>query len=149
MDPMLFRTMAGAAVAAALVSGGGAAFAHGVAGDRFFPATILTDDPFVADEVSLPTFTRSPTGPDRDQEYELEFEFGKRLTPDFGLSLGYNWKYLQPKEAPAVTGFETLQAGLAYQLFRDAPHEATGLLGLNAAFGHTGRVQALGAPDFT
>ena len=31
------------------------AFAHGYAGKRFFPATITTDDPFVADELSLPT----------------------------------------------------------------------------------------------
>jgi hypothetical protein len=31
-----------------------AALAHGFAGERFFPATILTDDPFVADEMSLP-----------------------------------------------------------------------------------------------
>ncbi len=34
--------------------------AHGFAGDRFFPATILTDDPFVADEMSLPTLTHNP-----------------------------------------------------------------------------------------
>ncbi len=29
--------------------------AHGFAGQRFFPATIATEDPFVADELSLPT----------------------------------------------------------------------------------------------
>ena len=46
----------GAAVAAAvtLISANSAALAHGFAGQRFFPATILTDDPFVADEMSLP-----------------------------------------------------------------------------------------------
>ena len=31
-------------------------FAHGLAGKRFFPATLATEDPFVADELSLPTF---------------------------------------------------------------------------------------------
>ena len=31
-------------------------FGHGFAGDRFFPATLATDDPFVANELSLPTF---------------------------------------------------------------------------------------------
>jgi hypothetical protein len=30
-------------------------WAHGFAGSRFFPATITIDDPFVADELSLPT----------------------------------------------------------------------------------------------
>ena len=59
MNPLPSR----AAVAAALIflSANSAAFAHGFAGDRFFPATILTDDPFVADEMSLPTVTLNPT----------------------------------------------------------------------------------------
>src|SRR5437764_1234453 len=30
-------------------------FSHGIVGSRFFPATIATDDPFVADELALPT----------------------------------------------------------------------------------------------
>ena len=33
----------------------GRAYGHGFAGARFFPATLSTDDPFVADELSLPT----------------------------------------------------------------------------------------------
>jgi len=33
----------------------GSARAHGVVGQRFFPATLAIDDPFVADELSLPT----------------------------------------------------------------------------------------------
>src|SRR5580693_1068250 len=41
------------------------AFSHGFAGDRFFPATITTDDPFAASEMSLPTFSeiRQPGQP--------------------------------------------------------------------------------------
>ena len=42
--------------AAALFAACVPAFAHGFAGNRFFPATLATDDPFVADELSLPTF---------------------------------------------------------------------------------------------
>jgi len=38
------------------------AFSHRFVGPRFFPATILADDPFVADEMSLPTFTVNPKG---------------------------------------------------------------------------------------
>jgi len=34
-----------------------AAQAHGLIGKRFFPATLATDDPFVADELSLPTIS--------------------------------------------------------------------------------------------
>jgi hypothetical protein len=125
------------------------ALAHGFAGDRFFPATILTDDPFVADELSLPTVTRNPTGPDGAQEIDIGVDLAKRITPDLGITIGREWKYLQPLGAPAVTGFGALQGGIQYQFFKNPEHEATALFGLNATFGHTGRVSALGEPDFT
>jgi hypothetical protein len=137
----------GAAFALGLLSHDAAA--HGFAGARFFPATILTDDPFVADELSLPTVTRPPRDPDGARELGLDWDLAKRITPDLGISIGQGWKYLKPSEGPGVAGLDALHAGIAYQFFRDGPHEAIGLVGLNATFGHTGRVAALGAPDFT
>jgi hypothetical protein len=122
---------------------------HGFAGDRFFPATLLTDDPFVADEMSLPTFTRPPIGPDHAQEYDLDFDLSKRITPDLGMTIGQGWRYLQPKGSPAATGLTGLNTGLQYQLFVNGPHEFIGLANLGVSWAHTGRVQALGAPDFT
>src|SRR3984893_4254869 len=60
------------ALAAALaVSQAGSALAHGFAGDRFFPATILTDDPYVADEMSLPTVTVFPPASDGAQQINI------------------------------------------------------------------------------
>src|ERR1700737_3677464 len=38
------------------------AFAHCFVGARFLPATLATDDPCVADEMSLPTVSWSRTG---------------------------------------------------------------------------------------
>ncbi len=38
------------------------ALAHCFVGDRFFPATLVIDDPCVADELSLPTVQWSQTG---------------------------------------------------------------------------------------
>ena len=145
------RFIAGAALgaAAALLLHTGDACAHGLAGDRFFPATILTDDPFVADEMSLPTVTRPPTGTDGAQEIDIDVDLAKRITPNFGITVGQGWKYLQPKDSPAVTGLSGLHTGAQYQLFVDGPHEALALLGLNVSWAHTGRVAALGAPDFT
>jgi hypothetical protein len=125
------------------------AAAHGFAGQRFFPATILTDDPFVADEVSLPTVTRPPTGLDRSQELDLDVDLAKRITPDLGFTIGQGWTHLKPKDMPGATGLSGLHTGLQYQLFVDGPHEALGLIGLNVGWAHTGRVAALGAPDVT
>jgi hypothetical protein len=144
------RLTAGAAfVAAAIILPAKDAAAHGFAGQRFFPATILTDDPFVADEMSLPTITRPPTGADGGQEIGIDVDLAKRITPDLGFTIGQGWKYAQPQGSPAVTGLTGLHTGAQYQLFIDGPHEALGLVGLNVNWAHTGRVATLGAPDFT
>ena len=50
------------------------ALAHGFAGERFFPATILTDDPFVADEISLPQVGLQPPAPDASQLTNIEID---------------------------------------------------------------------------
>jgi hypothetical protein len=125
------------------------ALAHGFAGDRFFPATIQTDDPFVADEMSLPTLTKNPTDPSGGQSYSAEFDIAKRLTPRFGLTADYEWNYFQPKGAPATHGFGSLTTGAQYQLFVDAPHEVMALAGVDVTWGHTGAVNAGGADDHT
>jgi hypothetical protein len=144
------RVIAAAALsaAAALLLHPGPAGAHGFADARFFPATILNDDPFVADELSLPTVTWAPRDPDGVRELGVDWELAKRITPNLGISLGQGWKHLQAKGTPSVSGLDAFGAGVAYQFFKDGPHEAIALMGLNATFGHTGRL-AVGAPDFT
>jgi len=65
-------------IAAALAAlSASSALADGFAGDRFFPATILTDDPFVADEMSLPTVTVSPPAPDGSQSIAVSPSLSK------------------------------------------------------------------------
>src|SRR4051812_43449141 len=61
------------------------ALSHGIVGNRFFPATITTDDPFAADELSLPTVSYQNTGIDPSvKETDINGEFSKRITPDIG-----------------------------------------------------------------
>jgi hypothetical protein len=128
---------------------GHAAHGHGFAGDRFFPATLQTDDPFVADEMSLPTLTKNPTDPSSGQSYAVEVDIAKRLTRDFGLTAAYEWNYFQPKGRPPTHGFGSLTTGAQYQLFIDAPHELMALAGLNVTWAHTGAVNSGGAADHT
>ncbi len=146
---MINRIISGTAAAAAVLVPCADAMAHGFAGDRFFPATILTDDPFVADEASLPTLTRAPTAADGTQEYDVEFDLSKRILPDLGVTFADQWKYVQPPGTSRITGFDAIRTGLQYQLFVDPHHEAMALAGLSATWAHTGRVQALASPDFT
>jgi hypothetical protein len=126
-----------------------AALAHGFAGNRFFPATILTDDPFVADEISLPTVTLDPTASDGTREFDIGPDLSKRITPNLGITLGTDWVHLKSPGSPVQTGFDGLDTGLQYQLFINGPHEAMGLVGLNVNWGNVGNVRAVGAPDFT
>jgi hypothetical protein len=108
--------------------------AHGVAGQRFFPATILTDDPFVADEGSLPTVTLNPTGPDGSQETDIGTDLSKRITRNLDFTLHTQWAQLHPVGAPATTSWGGLNSGLQYQLFVNDDRESMGLVGLNVSW---------------
>ncbi|MBI1728076.1 MAG: hypothetical protein HYR50_12495, partial [Candidatus Rokubacteria bacterium] len=106
------------------------ASAHGVAGKRFLPSTLTIDDPFVADELSLPTFLhiKEPGG----QVTSIAGEFSKRIFPDLGLTLEGEWNLLDPAaNGRTESGFGNLEMSLKYQFFTSAPHEAI----LSAAFG--------------
>jgi hypothetical protein len=124
------------------------ALAHGFAGERFFPATILTDDPFVADEISLPQVSLQPPAADASQLTNIEIDLSKRITPNTGIIIGDEWQRLRAPGVPSVGGLGPLRTGAQYQLFIDGPRQALGLLGLSVTWGHTGRA-AVGAPDFT
>jgi len=147
MHRVICRGLAAATVAALLP--GAEATAHGFAGDRFFPATILTDDPFVADEASLPTVSLNPTQSDGSRELDIGSDLSALITPNWDFTLSDQWERLKSPGMPAATGFGALTTGTQYQLFINAPHEAMALAALNVTWGNTGRVQALGAPGFT
>ena len=138
-----------AAAAAALPP---AAVAHGVLGKRFFPATIATEDPFVSDELSLPTIssTRSNASDDEpaSRETSVSGEFSKRITPDFGISIGLERQRLAPAGQPAVHGFGNTELGLKYQVYRNEQREALVSLGLEWEVGGTGS-RSIGAERFS
>ncbi|MGH7048417.1 MAG: hypothetical protein ACREE2_18725 [Stellaceae bacterium] len=140
------RGLVAAAVAALLP--GAEASAHGFAGDRFFPATILTDDPFVADEASLPTVTLDPTQSDGSRELDIGSDLSMLITPKWDFTLSDQWEHLKTPGMPAATGFGALTTGTQYQLFINPEHEAMALAALDVTWGNTGRL-AVGAPAFT
>jgi hypothetical protein len=103
MKPLACANVAIVAAAIVLASAAPAARAHGIAGSRFFPATLATDDLFVLDELALPTIAtirRGATGEaPTTRETELSFEYAKRITPNFGLSIGRGFSILGPQGA--------------------------------------------------
>jgi hypothetical protein len=129
-----------AAITAALVSA--PAFAHGVAGNRFFPATIATDDPAVADELSLPTASWSRTGDDPSAvQTDIAGEYSKRITSKFGVSLAGDWTHLQGPNGAAASGFQNLETTFKFQGLTNARHEAIVSGGISVEWGGTGSEQ--------
>jgi hypothetical protein len=146
MDRALPR--AAVLAAAILLFENSAALAHGFAGDRFFPATILTDDPFVASEASLPTVTLLPTLPDGSREVDLGADLSMLITPKWDFILGTDWVHIRTPGVGTTTGLTGLRTATQYQLFINAEHEALALAALSVTWGNTGRIAA-GAPGFT
>jgi hypothetical protein len=124
--------------------------AHGVVGQRFFPATITTDDPFVADELSLPTVSHQKTSVDPSvKETDITGEYSKRITPDIGFSIGTGWTHLDQLGPPRnPNGWQNIELGVQWQFLTNAPHEAVASLALRTELGGPG-ARRVGADPFT
>jgi hypothetical protein len=115
------------------------ASAHCFVGARFLPATLAIDDPCVADELSLPTVSYSKTADTPPaKEVDISGEISKRITEDFGISVGDTWSHIRAPGGPTLAGFGNLETTFQYQLYKDGPHELAVLLGLIVDWGNTG-----------
>ena len=123
--------------------------AHGFAGARFFPATFTTDDPFVADELSLPTLQTFHT-PDSGgtREFDVSIDIAKTITPYLDIEIGQDEVNLFPHDGHRKTGFSNLDLGSKFQFYVNAPHEVILSLGIDAEVGGTGS-RAVGRDPFT
>jgi hypothetical protein len=124
-------------------------YGHGFVGARFFPATLSTDDPFVADELSLPTVSTIRTPDDGGtRETDISVEIAKRITPQFGIEIGENLALLNSHEEHSSNGFGNLELTGKYQIVNNAAHEAIISGGLGVEIGGTGS-QSIGADSFS
>ena len=132
-----------------------AVHAHGVEGDRFFPPTISTDDPFATDEfkIGISCFN-NPAASDgsapKIREVDVSSEFDKEIFPKFALGVSGTYINLDPqgKQAPAQDGFDNVSLSAKYQLFENADHEFILSLGGDIDLGDTGS-KALGIDSFS
>src|SRR5277367_2250506 len=94
-------------VLAAIGFGPTMAHAHGFVGDRFFPPTIATDDPFATDELLLPSvsYSRSSDSPSVGTT-DVGFEFDKEIFPKFALGISGDWLNQKQDGVPATSGFD-------------------------------------------
>jgi hypothetical protein len=148
---MTSRSLTALVTVAVLVASAGVAHAHGLIGKRFFPATLGIDDPFVADELSLPTISHIKVRGEGDEpasrQTELSVEFSKRLSPDLGLSLAGTYRIIDPDTGPVLNGWDNMEVALKYVFFKSAEHETLLSIGLGWDVGGTGS-KKVGAESF-
>ena len=132
--------------------------AHGFEGDRFFPPTIQTDDPFATDEFSIgySSFNNPADSGDKTREIDIGSEFDKEIFPKFALGISGTYINLEPSKhtadgfaaPPSQDGFDNVTLSAKYQLFEDPAHEFIFSLGGEIDLGDTGS-KGLGLDSFT
>ena len=139
-------------VALASVTAADAALAHGIAGKRFFPATLATDDPFVADELSLPTIStiKRPASGDAPATRETDFsvDVSKRITENLGVGFGATYKQLHPDGGDTQRGFDNIAASIKYKFYQSNEHETILSAGVDWDIGGSGS-KRVGAESFS
>ena len=113
--------------------------AHGVLGDRFFPATISSDDPFAADELAFPTITHF------NHETDYNFDWSKSIFPGFAVSIGTGYIDAKPPGDTPATGFGNLDIAPALEIYRDPKSETIFSVGLDWEVGGTGSKAVAGS----
>ena len=138
----MYRSVVSLALVAGVVLPSAQAYAHGFAGPHMFVSTLILDDPNVADEASLPTFFWLPQSTDpgtpAPQLYQLNVEFDKRITENFGFSLATGYSWLRTPGAKTANGWQNLEVGLKYKVYVNPEHEFMASVGVSREFARTG-----------
>ena len=122
-----------------------AAHAHGIAGDRIFPATLTIDDPAVSDELSAPTFVYQPQsgsgGSPETRSYNYGFEWDKTITQNFGFAINDGYSVIHQQGTNSLYGWNDLVTTLKYEFFENDPHEILMSAGVQREWGGTGALR--------
>ena len=128
-----------------------AAFAHGFAGKRFFPATLATEDPFVADELSLPTVSRRKLDASDESPATTEtitsIDYTKRITENFGIGFSAPYVRQHDEDGTVRKGFDNLGASAKYQFYKNEAAEAIMSVGVDWDIANSG-ARSIGPESF-
>ncbi len=119
-------------------------WAHGFAGQRFFPTTFQVDDPFISDEFSaLLNYMKGAGG----KTTGIDFDYSKRVLPNFGLEFHEAYLRRHASDGGTANGWDNLGIGAKWQFLTNAPHELILSVGTDFDIGGTGAHQL--ADSFT
>ncbi|HEX9137974.1 MAG TPA: hypothetical protein VF905_13665 [Nitrospirota bacterium] len=116
-------------------------WAHGVAGQRFFPTTFAVDDPFISDEFSVlynSIKMNDEAGRPRIQTSSLDVGYSKRIIPSFGIEVEESYQRLHTEGDGTVSGYGNLGVNVKYQFYTSDKHETILSVGIADEIGNTG-----------
>ncbi len=115
-------------------------YAHGVAGQRFFPTTFAVDDPFISDEFSLlyNSIKMNDAGGARIQTSSIDVGYSKRIISNFGIEVDESYQRLHTDGDGTVSGYGNLDVNAKYQFYTSAEHETILSVGISDEIGNTG-----------
>ncbi|TCG04060.1 hypothetical protein BZM27_43590 [Paraburkholderia steynii] len=139
------RAVALCAIVPGLLSIG--AWAHSIAGNRVFPATLSVDDPGVGDEVNLEFGHVKSLTDDGDEQNTntTTLEWDKLITPSFALSVTANYVNINAPNGGSASGFDNFEVGAKYRFYVNEAHEFMASAGVFAELGGTGS-KAIASP---
>lgn len=137
------------AVLLAMLGGIDGAFAHGIAGNRFFPGTLTFDDPAVADEAIVPNFSafKHPGEGGDVADNRFDWSFFRLLTPTLGVGIDSGWIH-RNWGSSARSGSDVTNLSVKGLVYRNDLHEILVSAGFAWGIAHSG-AQGVGAnaPD--
>jgi hypothetical protein len=116
-------------------------WAHGFAGQRFFPTTFQVDDPFISDEFSILINRVKQPGDEPNKLTEIDIDYSKRILPNLGLEFHEAYIHLGSNGDGSANGWDNLGIGAKWQFLTNAPHELILSIGTDIDIGGTGAHQ--------
>jgi hypothetical protein len=71
-------------------------------------------------------------------EWDISGELSKRITENFGVSIGETWTQIRQPNGLVTAGFQDLETTFQYQLLKDSSHELALMAGVVVDWGNTG-----------
>jgi hypothetical protein len=105
-------------------------------GDYFFPSTLATTVPTVADFFNPPSYVRLPSTA-TTRETDVPVTYSKTVTSDLAVTLTETFRILE--QANGIhRGFDNVVLGADYQLYTNTQHQFIVTVGGTVAIGGTG-----------
>jgi len=138
VSPFRFLICSGSVIAAVMLTLPPGADGQDFIGKRQFPDQLVVREAFVESTLTVPSVLHIRDGNPGEQQTFLTGELKLRLTPNLGVGVAGTLALLEADDGGHTTGFEDLEIGVTYQVFKSEARETLVSLALGWVVGGTG-----------